>query len=72
MECLGYFTPVAHHESRGVLVAVAIMDASKRIGKSKVAAFGSLVLSTDDVPEFTFAAIGERPLVVKSEKKIVE
>ena len=45
---------------------------SKGIGKSEVAAFGGLVLSTDDVPEFTCAAVRERPLVVKSKKEIVE
>ena len=30
------------------------------------------MLSTDDVPEFTCAAVRERPLVVKSKKEIVE
>ena len=48
------------------------MNMSKGIGKSEVAAFGGLVLSTDDVPEFTCAAVRERPLVVKSKKEIVE
>ena len=48
------------------------MNMSKGIGKSEVAAFGGLALSTDDVPEFTCAAVRERPLVVKSEKEIVE
>ena len=48
------------------------MNMSKGIGKSEIAAFGGLVLSTDDVPEFTCAAVRERPLVVKSKKEIVE